>query len=162
MFCLSPIICLKIFLGFEGYSFFPQIFRSQQWVKRDQSFPFGATLSHLLLLYHAILLNWILWLTVIWLWYEITEKKKYPWGIKENHEVKCKKTWEEMSPLNFTPLFCTIPLHYYPSPSREVCTIWSFFFLSHYHSLIIFWLTAWFTTFSHFGSYIEPLEKEDS
>lgn len=45
-------------------------------------------------------------LTVTW----DHRKQKHPWGIKMNYEVK-SKTWKWMSPLNFTPLFCFIPLH---------------------------------------------------
>lgn len=45
-------------------------------------------------------------LTVTW----DHRKQKHPWGIKRNYEVK-SKTWKAMSLLNFTPLFCFIPLH---------------------------------------------------
>lgn len=86
-------------------------------------------------------------LTVTW----DHRKQKHPWGIKRNYEVKSKKTWKGMFPLNFTPLFCFIPLYYnvlclqekYVSPAL-------FQSLLHYnnsliycmiHSVLSFWST---------------------
>lgn len=97
-------------------------------------------------------------LTVVWLWHEITENRSTHKGLKETMRWRVRRLEKEW-------LLWTLLLYFVLFVSTSVLCLQekyipSDLFLSHCHTLIIPWVSTWFTTFFHFGVCIKHASKE--